>query len=240
MVVLLLLASTALIASQLRLFSSDVLENEALPCRIALTGQDLADVSVFSATFENKCQTIRKQLPLDKKTETVLEVQDELAQLMTTTWWTVREGRVKDLWKDDYLGRQYNCVIRYTIDFDTRNDATNKLHIPRDQFMDYLDTTNYAGDDTSETYWTYLTSSSGYLTYLSVLPQSTQPDYAFIDTNKTYAISLMSMYKGDFFNNFILPAGKKVRLKDYLSTVLVFSTLDFAQNKLNCKTVQAR
>jgi len=242
MVVLLLLSSTALIASQLHLFSSGVLEDEALPCRVMIEGQDLTDGSVFLNKFQNECQTIRKQLPLDKKTETVSEVQDELAQLMTTAWWTFKEGQVRDLWKDDHLGIRYNCVVRYTVDFNTKNAATNNLHIARKQFIDYLNTTKYAGaDDESTTYLTYLTWNSGKPVYLAVLPHAAHPDTQYIDTNKTYAISLMSIHKGSFFTSIFNPAGFVVgSLANFLPTTLVFSTLDFAQNQLNCKTIQAK
>lgn len=241
-IVLLLLAMTALMASQLKIFSTDSLEQEAAPCKLTLQIQGKTDVSVFLKSYENQCQTIQKQLPMNKKTETKAELMKEIGNLMAVSWWTVQEGNIDDLWSKDHLGAEYNCAVRYVIDFNTKKSASKSLNIPRDEFIQYLDTTPYHGLKEDFTYGEYLTRYDSKPSLVAVLPQIKTPrDSEFITTETTYAISIMNLHQGSWYS-FVLNPQSTVynNIENYKSTFVVFSTLDYAQNTLNCKTNQAK
>lgn len=220
---------------------------EDVPCRVMLEVQDFTDDAVFIKTFENDCKTLVKILPENKQTTSQKDIKRELSELMARAWWTVDEGRIDELWDSDWFTLNYACFVRYVVEFDQGHRAIpRRMHISQENFTHYLNTTFYrAFDGKNYTYLAYLTDYSGAKSLVGVLPQFKTPDYAYIDQDKTYAISIMSLHTGSNYQYLLPVAGlglatMNIVLSDMLPTVVVFSTLNYAREELQCRTVQPK
>ena len=233
---------------------------EGLGCRSTLIAQNFTRDKIYMPTFEEECKTLEKTLPMNKKTETKDEFMKEIADLIARTWWSVDEGKIKDLWgeKDSDIFRGDSCFIRYAINF----KSGETFDTTKDDFNTYLFTTHYKTfDDTPYTYGAYIYDYGG-LGALSILPQARSGTNTKLPSNKieagtVYAISVQSARPDSwavemYVKSSLLIIDLPALLLNYLGTedyrvstlinadlstkdtVLIFSTLDYAQKEMGC------
>jgi len=226
---------------------------EGLGCRSTLIAQNFTRDKIYMPTFEEECKTLEKTIPMSKKTETKEEVMKEIADLIARTWWSVDEGKIKNLWdKGAYSsGTGYYCFIRYAINFE------EEFEITQGEFEKYLLTTHYKTfEGISYTYSSYIYDYGG-LGALGILPEidPQSGDIIHLSNNKiekgkVYAISVQSPHETHSGIrsgiNGIIWLAQLVGVPDsnvlnYVkgnvddkNTLVIFSTLDFAQKELGC------
>lgn len=236
---------------------------EGLACRSTLEAQNFTRDKWYITTFAERCKTLDKTLPLSKKTETKDEFMKEIADLIARTWWTIGEGKIKNLWgeTDSSIFRGDSCFIRYAINF----KKGETFNTSREELEKYLFSTKYRSfDDVPYTYEEYIYSYAG-KGALIILPQATpdknMPLGKSIRAGTVYAISVVSATPDSWFvrveTKFISAVleGPVIALLhttglidtdlydlvkadlNTKNTIIVFSTLDYAQKEMECSYI---
>ncbi len=89
------------------------------------------------------CRTIDKYIP-ENKDATKLQVENEIADLMTKCWHQFGEGRIEDVFKED-TGASSNCFVCYNLNL--RETSKFKGEIKNEEFLHYLFETPYKANE---------------------------------------------------------------------------------------------